>query len=825
MAEAVGLALGVVGLLGTFKNCVDIFSFFSSYNSFGRDRDSIETKLILQQALLLQWAKHVRLTYPDYDKRLDAIDTQSAISRALQAIRHLLNEISLLKQRYEVKVISSSLSSSSPDLQSRVGRVASSYMQQFNRDFDKLKVDVAEKWKMASVSKKMLWIISDKEKFEKLVLELSGFISDLYQLVPETDHISQQSNIMLSGKDDMPQLKDTKTLALIYDSTVEGKKHMAVAAAQLLSDLHVQDILDAIWFRSLDHRRYAVKEAHQETFHWALERPEDSRSRNERVKWDDLPSWLESGNGLYWISGKAGSGKSTLMKYLCQHHRTVELLSKWAGAIPLTVGSFFIWNFGTAEQKSLAGLSRAILYQILNVQRHLVPELMPAMWQDVRRRGSGNREPPTDVELKSAMQKLSSREDLDGSFCFFIDGLDEFSDNHSEGADLLRRISRNSKMKVVVSSRPIPSCVFEFAEYPNLRLQDLTQGDITSYIQSTVGFHSYMQNLGVSDPTGTASIIDELINKASGVFLWVVLACRSVIEGFAACDNIQELKQRVNELPPELEDLFIFMLNRVEPRYHDQMAKMLKVCYQQHALYKRPIYTLAWAMIDNFGLSFERTRLFQVPMQEERRAICAPTEGRLRSRCGGLLEIQKQVHCDHCLCESTDKHDSEVDSTVIFIHRALFEFLDKPETWRHKCLHIEDAAFNANAVITIMCLQLVLIVIQDRPKPKQSPHVSDPIKLAVSDAYDSDNAMGDEDSIYLLNRYRAAHTGFPLLYYAICRPFHLELWKFKGPRLPHHYNIIQLLLCEGCQPNEPYIDDEGLQTTPWRRWLQEKRLN
>src|ERR1700733_637613 len=33
---------------------------------------------------------------------------------------------------------------------------------------------------------------------------------------------------------------------------------------------------------------------------------------------DDLAfvSWLQSGAGIYWISGKPGSGKSTLMKYL-----------------------------------------------------------------------------------------------------------------------------------------------------------------------------------------------------------------------------------------------------------------------------------------------------------------------------------------------------------------------------------------------------------------------------------------------------------------------------------------------------------------------------
>lgn len=32
--------------------------------------------------------------------------------------------------------------------------------------------------------------------------------------------------------------------------------------------------------------------------------------------WDDFSVWLKSGQGLYRINGKAGSGKSTLMNYL-----------------------------------------------------------------------------------------------------------------------------------------------------------------------------------------------------------------------------------------------------------------------------------------------------------------------------------------------------------------------------------------------------------------------------------------------------------------------------------------------------------------------------
>jgi len=44
-----------------------------------------------------------------------------------------------------------------------------------------------------------------------------------------------------------------------------------------------------------------------------------------------LFDWLASGGGIFHISGKLGSGKSTLMKYLCDHPSTKAMLETWAG--------------------------------------------------------------------------------------------------------------------------------------------------------------------------------------------------------------------------------------------------------------------------------------------------------------------------------------------------------------------------------------------------------------------------------------------------------------------------------------------------------------
>jgi hypothetical protein len=80
------------------------------------------------------------------------------------------------------------------------------------------------------------------------------------------------------------------------------------------------------------------------------------------------------------VSGKAGSGKSTLMRYIYDQKQTKEFLKMWASPRKPTIASFFFWNSGTLEQRSQSGLLRALLYETLNAHRELVPIVLPWQW-------------------------------------------------------------------------------------------------------------------------------------------------------------------------------------------------------------------------------------------------------------------------------------------------------------------------------------------------------------------------------------------------------------------------------------------------------------
>jgi predicted ATPase len=93
-----------------------------------------------------------------------------------------------------------------------------------------------------------------------------------------------------------------------------------------------QCILDSLSFNDMYRRLEAVDEAHYKTFKWIFEdAPKNVDDDSDCLLVGSFTHWFSSRKGIFYISGKMGSGKSTLMKFLCGHERTQAELRKWAG--------------------------------------------------------------------------------------------------------------------------------------------------------------------------------------------------------------------------------------------------------------------------------------------------------------------------------------------------------------------------------------------------------------------------------------------------------------------------------------------------------------
>ncbi|KAL7810778.1 hypothetical protein V8C44DRAFT_350038 [Trichoderma aethiopicum] len=143
--------------------------------------------------------------------------------------------------------------------------------------------------------------------------------------------------------------KSTITQALVKNSTRDVE--------ELNRNLDLWDfdeVLQSLCAPERDERLEQIDDSAGCSFEWVFEKPEIG-----------LSNWLQKGDGLYWVSGRPASGKSTFMKFLHNDKRTSELLRGWYNRSKHVNANFFFHYRGTLIQKSFEGLLRSILSQIL----------------------------------------------------------------------------------------------------------------------------------------------------------------------------------------------------------------------------------------------------------------------------------------------------------------------------------------------------------------------------------------------------------------------------------------------------------------------------
>ena len=214
-------------------------------------------------------------------------------------------------------------------------------------------------------------------------------ISDLLKMQDATTRafqtIVQALSLLLSRTERVTRIQKGQRRVIIRDVLVAAPWWSGDASAasfavseRKLRQVVAEELLRSLRFHSIKARYDTVNEAHEKTFQWIFQKQESHQ------RWSDFSKWLREDNGIYWINGKAASGKSTLMKYIMQDPRTVQLLQLWSAKFPqperLCIANFFFWSSGTEEQSSQSGLLRSILYEILCQHPRLLPILFPGEW-------------------------------------------------------------------------------------------------------------------------------------------------------------------------------------------------------------------------------------------------------------------------------------------------------------------------------------------------------------------------------------------------------------------------------------------------------------
>ena len=409
------------------------------------------------------------------------------------------------------------------------------------------------------------------------------------------------------------------------------------AATDSRRDQQVQrrQLLDSLYDRDMNARRNQIEKRHTDTFSWVF-------SEEIQRPWDSFTEWLSSKDSIYWISGKAGSGKSTLMKFLIGDKRTSQYLYKWAPGC--SIYSHFIWNSGTRIQGSILGLLRSLLYQIFDANEDILVHILQE-WPKFSKHKNPEDWSRDDLE-EILFQSLSLHQK---GVCIFLDGLDEIDprDGPFDLLHLVRRISsipKNSGLKVCASSRPEASFIQGLTTYPKLRLQDLTKHDVEVYAKDFLQTKCTFNLSGIDDDPTT-------------------------------------LMERLRAFPSELGKLYEEMLKRLgddQDLYSMEAAMLFNIIilFSEHLQYTRPnLFEYAVAVDPTLRDMLLKQKIPPSPTSLKKPLL--EVDRKLTSRCAGILEVvsylEGQADIEYILSRDTIR---PWDGTRIeFIHRSAKDFL------------------------------------------------------------------------------------------------------------------------------------------------------
>lgn len=432
-----------------------------------------------------------------------------------------------------------------------------------------------------------------------------------------------------------------------------------------------------------------VKEAQKETFQWIFE-----DHQHDPKEWDSFSEWMCSNSNLYWISGKAGSGKSTLVKFLVQHPQFRKSLETWADGEHLIIAEHFFWNAGSNMQNSQDGLFRTLLLAILQEQPALACVLFPDRFQH----GVDWSDFPTVPQLVRAFNKLIAQTEIPARIVLVIDGLDEFettSLRYTALADIFIEATKSPNFKAVLSSRPLSAFELLFKRFPKLRLHDLTRKDIQIYVHDRLAQHERIARLSLQDSLCAANIISDIVSGSSGVFLWVRIVIESLLEGFQNYDSLEDLYTRLKAIPEDIEVLFDQMFHQIPTQYKLQSSRifqLVRFC-DDFCITNTPLV-----------LYFSENSLENVlahPIQplswSERETIRDEVRGRLRSRCAGLIELSSNI----------DSNGNWSRPDVQYLHRTVADWIHGKSVWDRIIAETKDQSFDPGVMVSQSLLMMI----------------------------------------------------------------------------------------------------------------------
>ncbi|RSL57756.1 hypothetical protein CEP54_008121 [Fusarium duplospermum] len=324
-------------------------------------------------------------------------------------------------------------------------------------------------------------------------------------------------------------------------------------------------VLKSLHFDARVERMNMIRQEYSQTCRWIFRpstkhgpasdhMPQQAHPKSHPQSWPCFTTWLQSeGPPIYWICGKPGSGKSTLMKFIASDESpTRDSLKQWLPDVQIL--SHYFWLPGLPLQNNIKGFLCSLVYQVLSQDMSVALNLLESKPYITRKSSAMDWDP---AELRRILINMVHQPGK--AFCIILDGLDELSpkENPRDLVDIIKEL-QGPRVKLCLASRPEPTMKIYLGHYPTLLMHVLIRDDIRKYAKGIL-------DQAMSHRNGTLEVdrlVDEISYDADGVFLWVVLVTRSLERGIEKGDSLQILQERLRQIPKSLTELYTSMWQR-----------------------------------------------------------------------------------------------------------------------------------------------------------------------------------------------------------------------------------------------------------------------
>lgn len=432
---------------------------------------------------------------------------------------------------------------------------------------------------------------------KKVVPDHSSLIGDSREHA-ETLQANHVEMCRYSGKDDPNYRKVAGELRSMYHSIVRLKAVDATTGQKIRRNPrsisranfskespHVfshdkvnEACLRSLWFPAINTRYQNLERPAEQTCSWLF-------------NLDLYRDWFhgktrKENNGLLWLKGKPGAGKSTLMKEAFRRATLEQVQSNHCTA------AFFFSAKGDMLEHSTLGLFQSLLYQLLSGDRENL-QYLHEFWDEknkLKREGTGAEMSIwTETELKSLLTSVLLN--LSKTTIIFIDALDECDESSIRSiAFFWRKITisaykRGMDLNVCLSSRHFPTITLSGC--PVIIFEHHNENDIATYVN-----HKFQICVSTQKPQWEL-LIKNILSKTDGVFLWAALVVEDLLKSWDDGKGMPYLTKLVADVPKELETLFSDMFSAFEPHEKELTVKF----FQWAILATKPLRLHEWRHI------------------------------------------------------------------------------------------------------------------------------------------------------------------------------------------------------------------------------------